>query len=295
MPRPFTLAAVAYDAKVVHIWEGYKAFFSRHGLAFDYILFSNYESQVAAHFAGMADAAWNSPLAWLQSAEIAKRMNLTAEAIAMRDTDRDLKSVIVVRKDHHIQRVVDLQGKRIGVGAKDSPRATLMPLELLAEDGLIAGKDFHVEYFDATIGKHGDHGGGERDAARALVQGKIDAACMSDESYAQFGFDGTINPTAIHIVAHTEKYDLCNFMVLKEKKHPDTDKFVQLLLAMNYDDHEVRSLFDMEGLKKWVPGRTTHYAQLASAMKRFGAASWEASASSTVTASAGSNGTQRSG
>jgi len=270
MARPFTLAAVAYDAKVINIWEGFKAFFAKHGLLFDYILFSNYESQVAAHFAGMADAAWNSPLAWLQSVEIAKRKNLTAEAIAMRNSDCDLRSLIVARKDAHIQRIVDLQGKRIAVGAKDSPQATLIPLELLAQDGLVAGKDFHVEYFDVLVGKHGDHIGGERDAARALAAGKVDAACMIDGNYTLFGFEGTINPAAMHIVAHTEQYDHCNFTILREKKHPDTDKFVQLLLAMDYEDHEVRALLDMEGLKKWVPARTTHYAQLASAVKRFG-------------------------
>lgn len=270
MARPFTLAAVAYDAKVVTIWEGFKTFFAKHGLPFDYILFSNYESQVAVHFAGMADAAWNSPLAWLQSVEIAKRKNLTAEAIAMRNSDCDLKSLVVVRKDTHIQRVVDLQGKRIAVGAKDSPQATLIPLELLAEDGLVAGKDFQVEYFDVLVGKHGDHIGGERDAARALAQGHVDAACMIDANYTLFGFEGTINPAATRIIAATGHYDHCNFTVIRERRHADTQKFCDLLFAMNYEDHEVRPLLDMEGLKQWVPGRTSHYAQLASAVRRFG-------------------------
>lgn len=57
----------------------------------------------------------------------------------------------------------------------------------------------------------------------------------------------------MHIVAHTEQYDHCNFTILREKKHPDTDKFVQLLLAMDYEDHEVRALLDMEGLEKMGP------------------------------------------
>lgn len=270
MARPFTLAAVAYDAKVVTIWEGFKTFFEKHGLPFDYVLFSNYESQVAAHFAGIADAAWNSPLAWLQSVEIANQKNLTAEAVAMRNSDCDLTSLIVARKDSHIQRIVDLKGKRIAVGAKDSPQATLIPLEVLAQDGLFAGKDFQVEYFDTLVGKHGDHIGGERDAARALAAGKVDAACMIDGNYTQFGLEGTMNPAAMHVIAHTERYDHCNFTILRERKHPDTDRFVSLLLAMDYEDHEVRGLLDMEGLKKWVPGRVSHYALLASAVQRFG-------------------------
>ena len=48
MPRPMLLGAVAYAPKVVAIWEGFKAFFLRRGLDFDFILYSNYERQVDA-------------------------------------------------------------------------------------------------------------------------------------------------------------------------------------------------------------------------------------------------------
>ena len=61
------LGAVAYDPKVVTIWNGFQEYFARHGLGFDYILYSNYERQVEAHFCGDIHVAWNSPLAWLQS------------------------------------------------------------------------------------------------------------------------------------------------------------------------------------------------------------------------------------
>ena len=43
------LGAVAYDPKVVTIWEGFKAWFQKNGLGFDYLLYSNYERQVEAH------------------------------------------------------------------------------------------------------------------------------------------------------------------------------------------------------------------------------------------------------
>jgi len=38
---------------------------------------------------------------------------------------------------------------------------------------------------------------------------------------------------------------------------------------MSYADAEVRPLLDLEGLKRWVPGRVEGYAQLASAIERF--------------------------
>ena len=65
--RPFVLGAVAYDPKVVTIWEGFKAFFAERGLPFDYMLFSTYEAQVEAHLKGALDVAWNSPLAWVHT------------------------------------------------------------------------------------------------------------------------------------------------------------------------------------------------------------------------------------
>src|SRR3989454_10165521 len=61
------LGAVAYDPKVVTIWEGFKAYFARQGLMMDYVLYSNYERQVDALMSGHIHVAWNSPLAWVRA------------------------------------------------------------------------------------------------------------------------------------------------------------------------------------------------------------------------------------
>src|SRR5580700_7300106 len=172
----FLLGAVAYDPKVVTIWDGFKQYFEERGFLFDYILYTTYERQVESHFAGHIHVAWNSPLAWLQSERIARGLGRRAEAICMRDTDRDLTSVIVVRSSAGIHNIDDLKGKRVAVGANDSPQATLIPLSCLANLGLNPGKDFEVLSFDKLVGKHGDHIGGEREAARALLRGEADAA-----------------------------------------------------------------------------------------------------------------------
>jgi phosphonate transport system substrate-binding protein len=161
------MGAVAYDPKVSTIWEGFKSYFARHGFPFDYVLYSNYERQVEAHLAGHFHIAWNSPLAWIRSERLARARGHKVEAIAMRDTDQDLTSVIVVRSDSSVGALSDLKGKTIAVGAVDSPQATLIPLSHLRAQGLTPGVDFEVEYNDLLSGKHGDHIGGEREAARA--------------------------------------------------------------------------------------------------------------------------------
>jgi ABC-type phosphate/phosphonate transport system substrate-binding protein len=48
------------------------------------------------------------------------------------------------------------------------------------------------------------------------------------------------------------------------------ERFGALLLAMDYGDPEVRPLLDLEGLTRWVPGRTSGYAPLEAAVERSG-------------------------
>jgi ABC-type phosphate/phosphonate transport system substrate-binding protein len=253
--KPLVLGAVAYDAKVVPIWEGFRAYFEARGLAFDYVLYSNYERQVESQLRGDIDVAWNSPLAWVETDRAAPGR---ARAIAMRDTDCDLTSVILAKPG--IASLADLRGKRVAVGAADSPQATLIPLLAFAE----AGIDVEVVRHDVLVGKHGDHVGGERDAVKALVAGTVDAACVIDGNRLAFVREGLL-PATFPVVHQTPPYDHCNFTVLGDVPH----RFVELLLAMSYDDPQVRPLLDMEGLKAWRPGRTSGYAQLERAVDRF--------------------------
>jgi ABC-type phosphate/phosphonate transport system substrate-binding protein len=264
------LGAVAYDSKVVTIWEGFKTHFVERGLPFDFVLYSNYERLVEAHLAGAVDVAWNSPLAWIEAERAATFRRRKARPIAMRDTDRDLTSLVVVRSDRKIAALRDLAGKTIAVGAADSPQATLIPLLLFAEADLVPGRDFEVLRHDILVGKHGDHIGGEREAARALVAGRVDAACVIDGNHLAFTREGTLPPGSTRVLAQTPPYDHCNLTVFDDVSREAIERFTSLLLSMSYDDPAVRPLLDMEGLKAWLPGRVAGYAQLNRAVDRFG-------------------------
>jgi phosphonate transport system substrate-binding protein len=268
--RALVMGAVAYDAKVVTIWDGFQKYFRSRGLEFDFVLYSNYEKQVESHILGNIQVAWNSPLAWLQSERVAKALGRRAEAICMRDTDLDLTSVVVVRSDSPIRSLADLKGKKVAVGALDSPQAKLIPLNYLAENGLRPDADFTVIPFDKLVGKHGDHIGGERDAIRALLNDKADAACILDGNHPAFIREGTIPSGATRILAQTPVFDHCNFTVLDGAPPDKIAIFRELLLNMSYADEEVRPLLDLERLKRWVPGRVQGYAQLSAALDRFG-------------------------
>jgi len=256
---PLLLGAVAYDPKVVTIWDGFRRWFLAQGLPFDYMLYSNYERQVQDLADGRIDVAWNSPLAWVRT----RRLAPAARAMAMRDTDRDLTSVIVVRADSGITAPVDLAGRVVATGAVDSPQGTLLPLALL--DGV----DITVRRFEVGVGLHGDHIGGERDAARALAVGEVDAACMIDGNHLLFTNEGTLPAGGTRIIAQTPPYDHCNLTVVGPGS-PLVEQLVTLLLAMDYGDPAVRPFLDLEGLTRWLPGRTSGYQQLEAAVDRFG-------------------------
>jgi phosphonate transport system substrate-binding protein len=269
-PGPFVMGAVAYDPKVVTIWEGFKQWFTDHGLPIDYVLYSNYERLAEAHLAGHVDIAWNSPLAWVKERRMAAAHGKHITTIAMRDSDCDLTSVIVVRADSALRQIEDLRGKTVGVGALDSPQATLLPLAHLRSAGLAPEQDFQVRTFDVLGGKHGDHIGGERDAATALVAGEVDAACMIDGNYRLFQQEGTLPEGGTRVLARTASYDHCSFTAVDEVPTDLVERFRELLLSMSYDDPQVRPLLELEGLREWRPGRTENYQLLESAVDQAG-------------------------
>ena len=264
------MGAVAYDPKVVTIWDGFRRWFGTRGLDFDYVLYSNYERQAVDLLDGRIHAAWSSPLAWVRTRRLAESAGRRAEALVMRDTDCDLTSVVVVQAGSPVTGAAELAGRAVAVGAVDSPQATLLPLDHLRAAGLDPGVDVEVRRFDVGVGLHGDHVGGERDAARALAAGDVDAACMIDANLLLFAREGILPAGSTRVVAQTSPYDHCNMTVMADGPAELTARFGELLLAMDYADPEVRPLLDLEGLRVWRPGRVAGYGALEAAVDHSG-------------------------
>ncbi len=273
MTRPSStliLGSVAYDPKVVTIWDGFRRWFLARDLPFTYVLYAHYEHQVEDLVAGHIHVAWNSPLAWIRASRLTAARSVVVQPIAMRDSDRDLTSAVVVRSDSAIHSVADLRGRVIGTGAVDSPQATLIPLDYIRQAGLVPGKDFAVRRFDVGVGMHGDHVGGEREAARALMRGELDATCMLDANNAVFAREGTLPAGSTRVLGQTTPFDHCMMTAGPDAPRDLIRRFTDLLLSMSYDDPEVRPLLDLEGLKSWLPGRTGGYGPLSAAVDALG-------------------------
>jgi phosphonate transport system substrate-binding protein len=292
------LGAVAYDPKVVTIWDGFRSWLREAGgLDFDYVLYSNYERQVSDLVDGRIDVAWNSPLAWVRARRLAAARGLPLTPVTMRDTDCDLRSVVVVRADSPAVGLADLAGRVVATGAVDSPQATLLPLSLLRSAGLTPGTDVRVRRFDIGVGLHGDHIGGEREAARALFAAdpadRVDAACMIDSNLLLFGREGVLPAGAVRVLAQTPPFDHCTMTAGPSAEggntgpwagtddaepsadddvpgKSDISRFGELLLGMDYADASLRPLLDLQGLKEWRPPRLSGYEQLERAVDEAG-------------------------
>ena len=238
-------------------------------LPFDYVLYSNYERQAEDLVAGRIHLAWNSPLAWVRARRLAATAGVSLLPVTMRDTDCALTSVIAVRADSPAQSAGDLRGRVVATGAVDSPQATLLPLSLLRGAGLQPSADVQVLRFDVGVGLHGDHIGGEREAARALAAGQADAACMVDSNLMLFTREGVL-PPGTRVVAQTPPYDHCTMTAGPAADAALAGRFRELLLGMSYADPELRPLLDLEGLKEWRPPRLEGYQQLERAVEESG-------------------------
>jgi phosphonate transport system substrate-binding protein len=258
---PITVGAVLYDPKVSIIWEIIRDFFESNGVPMDVKLYADYDLQNEALMKGEIEIAWNSPLAWLDAQ---RRSGGTCRAIAMRDTDQDRVSHIIVAKDSGIRSVADLKGKVVALGAEDSPQARLIPQGLLHRHGL-SPSDYEAKRFDLLVGLHGDHIGGEKEALLCLKRGDAHASCLIDLNWQAWCKDGTIDPSRYEVLATTDKYDHCVFTVCADFPVEREEPWLKVLHLMSYDNPKHREMMDMEGLKKWQPGRVSGFAALAEA------------------------------
>jgi phosphonate transport system substrate-binding protein len=263
MDRPLSVGAVMYEPKVSVIWKIIRDFFEAQGCPIDVAFYSTYELQVTALIDRTIDIAWNSPLAWLDAQ---RRTGGECRAIAMRDTDQDRVSYFVARRGGPVQSLADLRGRTLATGAIDSPQATLIPLGRLRRDGIDPGADCTIRRFDLLVGKHGDHVGGERDAFESLKSGAAAACAMLDLNWDGWTKDGTIDADQFTVVAETDRFDHCVFTVRQELDSTAERRWLDALFAMQYDNPAHRGMMDLEGLKAWLPGRTSGFGPLAAAI-----------------------------
>ena len=135
MSRIIWVGAVAYDPKVVTIWEGMRRYFHEESrLSVEVVLFQSYEMQVSALLSAPGDPtpridiAWNTNLAYLQADTWSEHR---CRPVAMRDTDIGWETKIVAATGGQVATFADLRSHTLALGSRDSGHAAILPVYFL--------------------------------------------------------------------------------------------------------------------------------------------------------------------
>jgi phosphonate transport system substrate-binding protein len=261
------VGAVAYHPRIVTIWEGFREYFAAAGAPTDYVLYSNYERLNTALLEGEVDIAWNTNTAYVS---VEARIGGDALVLGMRDLDADFRTVLVMRKGEGLGAPTDLRGRRIALGSRDSGHAAILPLHFLRREGLDAEQGSTLVRFDTDLGKHGDTGDSELRVVRAVAAGEADAGAIGDSTWAAFRAEGLPAAAELDVVWRSPTYFHCNFTALPSLERGRAERWTRALLAMSYDDPVLRPFMELEGVKRWLPGDKSGYADLEEAMREQG-------------------------
>jgi ABC-type phosphate/phosphonate transport system substrate-binding protein len=271
MPERLMVGAVAYDAKVVPIWEGIREYFRGAPVEMDFVLFSNYEAQVDALLGERIDVAWNTNLAYVR---VHRATSGACNVLAMRDTDVEFHTLLVARTGE-LGSVAGLRGRTLALGSADSVQAAIMPVHSLAREGLTPDEDVKLLRFDSDVGKHGDTGRSEREALEAVMSGGADAAAVGAASWDAFVRAGEVPPGRLEPFWRSPAYSHCNFTALPSLPSEVTDAWTAHLRAMDWADPAHRMILELEGLREWVGPQLDGYRDVFEAVDEQGiAARW---------------------
>ncbi|MEO7092488.1 MAG: phosphate/phosphite/phosphonate ABC transporter substrate-binding protein, partial [Polyangiales bacterium] len=238
------LGAVAYDPKVVTIWEGMRSYFRDEAkLDLEVVLFLNYEAQARALLASKIDIAWNTNLAYVQCQH---KSEGRCEPLAMRDTDLGWKSLLLALAGGPVRSIADVKGKRIALGSKDSGHAAILPVHFLGENGLVEGRDFETLRFDLDVGKHGDTGTSEIDVLKAVLDGRADCGFVGSPFWAGVRQKQLVPTAGIAEVWTSPAYTHCMFTARVGLAQEARDAFTRALFAMSFDDPRHRPVLEAE-------------------------------------------------
>ncbi|HKD90773.1 MAG TPA: PhnD/SsuA/transferrin family substrate-binding protein [Terriglobales bacterium] len=260
------VGAVAYNPKVVTIWEGMRRYFHEEAhLPVEVVLFQSYEAQVLALLGKTGDSvpridiAWNTNLAYLQADEWSGH---ACRAIAMRDTDLDWMTKIVAVTGGPVSTVADLKNRTLALGSRDSGHAAILPVHFLEQEGLHEGRDYRTLRFDSDVGKHGDTGTSEVEVMRAVLDGRADAGAIGSPFWSTVRSERLVPEGGLHEIWSSPAYNHCMFTARPDFGLEQQRRFVEALLAMNYGNPAHRAILEAEGLQRWLAPHVDGYAAL---------------------------------
>jgi ABC-type phosphate/phosphonate transport system substrate-binding protein len=274
MSRTIWVGAVAYDPKVVSIWEGMRRYFHEEAhLSVEVVLFQSYEAQVAALLAlpgeplPRIDIAWNTNLAYIQADAWSDKR---CRPIAMRDTDVGWMTKIVAVTGGPVATLADLKNRTLALGSRDSGHAAILPVYFLQHEGLVEEKDYRTLRFNTDLGKHGDTGTSESDVIRAVLDGRVDAGAIGSPFWDAVRNQCLVPEGALTEIWTSPPFNHCMFTARSDLDPALEQQFAKALFGMSYDNPIHRPVLEAEGLRQWITPQLEAYAELREASAQQG-------------------------
>jgi phosphonate transport system substrate-binding protein len=274
MSRTIWVGAVAYDPKVVTIWEGMRRYFHEEAqLPVEVLLFQSYEMQVAAllsqsgDFTPRIDIAWNTNLAYLQSEKWSEQR---CQPIAMRDTDIGWTTKIFAVTGGSVTKLADLKNRTLALGSRDSGHAAILPVHFLEREGLVEDNDYRTLRFNTDVGKHGDTGRSEAEVVRAVLDGRADAGAVGGPFWKTVNNDQLVPEGVLTEIWTSPPFNHCMFTTRPDLDPSLAQRFTEALSKMSYDNPSHRAVLDAEGLRRWEVPRLDGYDSLREAAAKQG-------------------------
>jgi ABC-type phosphate/phosphonate transport system substrate-binding protein len=253
----------------VTIWRTIRQYLISNGLPADYALFSTYEAMDNALMRGEIDIAWNAPMA---QAQTILQSGGACRVLAMRDTDKEVTTLLLARAGSGIKSPSDLPGKRLGLGSAISSEQALIPKRQLRQEGLDVDRDCEIIELESTQYAGGEGWVDPRTLIAALEDGKVDAITLFEPWYRHYTDRGRIDPAAFTEIWRSRPFSHCGFAARPGLPDEIGQRFVELLAAMDYAQPDIKEMMDLEYLRAWVPADESGWQDLIAAVKEEGLA-----------------------
>lgn len=253
------IGAVAYSPAAVTIFQGITGYLSKNGLPSDYVLYSNYDSLVAALDRGEVDIAWNTPLA---HAQYHVKNQCSSQTLVMRDVDVGVRSILVARADSGIKSIKDLAGKKLVIGSSQAAEATVLPIYYLKKEGMDFSK-VKIISLDAEVDGQGNPCASPQHVLKALRDGRGDAGIITTEVWESVkngrgGFEQ---------IWKSPPFSHCVFTAAVNFDKQRAARFTQLMQAMDPSEDATKDVMRLEGTKKWLQGSAEGFKDLVEALR----------------------------
>jgi phosphonate transport system substrate-binding protein len=261
---PVLIGATAADpANVVAIWNAIRRWFTDHGMAVEYALFSTYDAMCAALLDGAVDIAWNAPMAHAQSLLASSG---ACRTLAMRDTDQDVTSVIVALQTSGLRGLDDLRGRTVAVGVPTSSELRLVPAHQLRLQGFDLETECRHAHIEPRPAANGVLWIDDFLIFDAVTDGRADAGIIFEPWLAHLTAKRGLEPDDITILWRSEPFCHCAFTARPGLPASTAARFVELLTAMDPADPDIADMMRREHLTRWITADAAGWTSLMDAI-----------------------------